>query len=126
MADLLNMNINGRSAQLTYQTTVGALVGGLTPEIVLPGGNQSHTILYNLAGAGSLQMQRSVNDPREVQTPLVSPFAQLWSNIGTASTGAATQSYDGTGSIQMVRGLVTGGAGSDVLTITISASFINA
>ena len=112
MATNVNIPINGRGAQLTYTTTISALVGGNTPQFVLPGGVNTWTVVYVLAGAGSLQMQLSANDPREVLNQNSnSGIPQVWNNSGTASTGGASQSVSGVGCPTMLRGAVAGGSG---------------
>ena len=127
MATNVNLNTNGNLGQLTYTTPVGALSGGFTPQFVLPWGTEAYTLQYVLAGAGSLQMQKSANDPREVANQSSSSgIPQVWLNVGTASTGGAVQGLDAAGSPTMFRGQVTGGSGSDVLTITIGTAFMNA
>jgi len=124
MAVVQNLNIKdaGR-AQLTFTATISQLASGLTPEFPLPPGIVAWTAIVTLAGAGSLQMQKSCNDPGEAQDQRSgTAIPQLWANVGTASTAGSVVAIDGTGSPSMLRGSVTGGAGTDILTICISAS----
>lgn len=124
MAQVIQLNQRPRQGQYTYTSTIAGLTGGSTPEFALPSGTVAMTIAYVLAGAGSLQIQKSANDPREVQNQSSgSGIPQVWVNAGTASTGGTAQIIEGAGSPQMVRGIVTGGSGTDVLTICISASY---
>lgn len=127
MATNVLVPVRSRFGQLTYTTTISALVGGLTPQFVLPSGVNTWSIGYVLAGAGSLQMQQSSNDPLEiVDQRSASGIPQVWGNCGSASTGGTQTVFNGAGAPTMLRGSVTGGAGGDILTITISAAYINA
>ena len=120
----VNLNINGKTGQLSYTNTISSLSGGLTPNFPLTSGCISYEVTYMLNGAGSLQMQKSDNDPRE-SLNTATPIPQLWANIGTASTGATVQTYVQSGPSMQVRGNITGGSGTDVFTITIVASYSN-
>ena len=119
-----NFNFADRAGQLTFTTTISALTAGLTPQFVMPQGTLSYTVAYTLSGAGSLQMQGSCNNPLEVANQSsASGIPQVWYNIGTASTAASMLYFENSGAPTMFRGNVTGGTGTDVLTICISASF---
>lgn len=123
MATNQPLHSNRRSAQLTYTNTITG-AGATTVQFPLPAGTIAYTLCYVLAGAGSLQMQESANDPGEVlNQSSASGIPQVWVNIGTASTGGTAQKVEGAGSPTMLRGTITGGSGTDVLTICINASY---
>lgn len=123
MATNTYLNQKGKRYQLTVTGKISDLTGGLTNQFVLPPGMVGWTAMAQLAGAGSLQLQKSANDPGEVENQKSSSgVPQLWSNVGTSSTGGTVQPVDGAGSPTMIRGQVTGGAGTDVWTITITAT----
>jgi len=128
MATNINIPVRNRTAQITYTTTISALSGGYTPQLVMPSGVNTWCCEYVLAGAGSLTIQQSCNDPAEVQDQRSSSgIPQVWvATKGTASTGGTAQYVNDVGCPMMLRGYVTGGSGSDILTICIAASYINA
>lgn len=126
MATNIPLSYRNRTAQLTYTSTITA-IQALNAQFPLPSGVNTWSCAYVLAGLGSLQMQVSCNDPLEVADQMSgSGIAQVWVNKGTASTGGTAQLIDGSGAPTMLRPVITGGSGSDILTITISAAYINA
>lgn len=116
---------SGNRANLTYQSTITNLPNGsqTTPYFVLPDGCIGWTVDYVTSGAGSLQMSQSCNDDREALA--TGQWAtQMWINVGTAATAGTPATTGSQQPVCMIRGVVTGGSGTDTVTITICASFI--
>lgn len=119
------VNTYSSAGQLTYQDVFSNLPGGLTPQLVLPGGVQAYSVTYTVTGAGTLTLQRSCNNPNEtINGNTATPFSQGWVDVTTTATGGAFQYLEGAGCPAMIRGSVTGAAASDVITICISCSFV--